>query len=90
MLFAMVRGSVVASQKVKELEGVSLKLLIPCDENKNPVSEPIVAIDAIGARSGDLVMWAGKREASMAFPDAQVINNFPVDAAVTGIIDDIS
>jgi hypothetical protein len=34
-------------------------------------------------------MWVGKREASLAIPGTPLANNYPVDAAVTGIIDDI-
>jgi hypothetical protein len=36
------------------------------------------------------VLWVGKREASLAIPGAPLANSYPIDAAVTGIIDDIS
>jgi microcompartment protein CcmK/EutM len=90
MHYAIVKGSVVASQKVKDLRGIALKVLLPTNEKREPVGDPIVAIDAIGARPGDWVMWVGKREASLAIPGAPLTNNYPVDAAVTGIIDDLS
>lgn len=94
MHFAIVKGSVVATQKTPTLKGIALKLLQVTDQNFNPVSkdalEMIVAIDAVGARLGDRVMWVGKREASLAIPGAPLANGYPVDAAVTGIIDDIS
>jgi ethanolamine utilization protein EutN len=90
MQFGIIKGTVVASQKVSELEGIPLKVLQPCDEKRQSVGDAIVAIDSIGARPGDLVMWVGKREASLAIPGAPLSNNYPVDAAVTGIIDDIS
>ena len=89
MQFAIVKGTVVATQKVKDLEGMSLKILVPCDQKKDITGDPIVAIDPIGARTGDLVMWVGKREASLAIPGVKLANNYPVDAAITGIIDDI-
>ncbi len=89
MHFGKILGSVVATQKVKELVGIPLKVLLPCTETGEPLADPIVAVDSIGARVGDLVMWVGKREASLAITDAPLANNYPVDAAVTGIIDDI-
>jgi ethanolamine utilization protein EutN len=90
MQFARVHGCVVASQKVKDLIGLPLKIITVCDSQGTLLGEPIVAIDSIGARSGDLVMWVGKREASLAIPGAPLANNYPVDAAITGIIDDLS
>jgi microcompartment protein CcmK/EutM len=89
MQFGIIQGRVVATQKVQDLQGVALKLLQPCDDERKPVGDAIVACDPIGARDGDLVMWVGKREASLAIPGAPLANNYPVDAAVTGIIDDI-
>jgi microcompartment protein CcmK/EutM len=91
MQFGIIKGHVVATKKVKDLEGIALKIVIPCDEERNPVGEPFTAIDAgMGARDGDLVMWVGKREASLAIPGAPLANSYPVDAAITGIIDDHS
>jgi microcompartment protein CcmK/EutM len=90
MQYGVVRGTVVASQKVKDLTGMALKVVYPCDAEKRHIGDPFVAIDPISARSGDLVLWVGKREASLAIPGAPLANNYPVDAAITGIIDDIS
>lgn len=89
MQYGIIKGTVTATQKVKDLIGFSLKVLQPCTDRREPVGDPIVAIDSVSARPGDFVMWVGKREASMAVPNATVANNYPVDAAVTGIIDDI-
>lgn len=91
MQYGIVRGSVIASQKVSELQGVALKILQACNDRRESVGDPFVAIDAaVGARTGDLVLWVGKREASLAIPGVTLTNNYPVDAAITGIIDDIS
>lgn len=89
MHYGLVIGTVVATQKVKELEGMSLKVVLPCNDEKDPVGSAFVSIDHVGARPGDLVLWVGKREASLAVPQATLINQLPVDAAITGIIDDI-
>lgn len=90
MHYGIIQGSVVASQKSPQLRGLALKVLQPCDGEGQAAGDPIVAVDAIGARTGDRVMWVAKREASLAIPEAPLANMYPVDAAVTGIIDDIS
>ena len=89
MHYGIVRGSVVATQKTQSLQGIALKVLVPCDEKRDPLGDPLVAVDCVGARSGDLVIWVSKREASLAVPGAPLSNSFPIDAAVTGIVDDI-
>ena len=87
MQYGIVIGTVVATQKVKELQGHSLKIIAPCDETQKFVGEQIVAIDPISARPGDFVLWVGKREASLAIPDSPLANLYPVDAAITGLVD---
>lgn len=89
MNFGIIQGSVVASQKAKDLAGLTLRVLQPCDDQRRPVGDAIVAVDPIGARWGDLVMWVGKREASLAVPGAPLANNYAVDAAITGLVDDL-
>ena len=90
MFYAVVKGTVVSTQKVESLNGVTLKVMTPCDKDKKENGQDFIAVDPIGTRVGDLVMWVGKREASMAITEAGIKNDFPIDAAVTGIIDDIS
>src|SRR4051812_43937268 len=77
MQFGVIKGTVVATQKVKDLEGFALKVLQPSNERGEPHGDATVAIDFVGARPGDLVMWVGKREASLAIPGAPLANNYP-------------
>ena len=90
MHYGLVKGTVVATQKVKDLVGIPLKVVYPCDRDRKIIGDAFIAADPISARPEDLVLWVGKREASLAMPGAALANNFPVDAAVTGIVDDIS
>ena len=90
MQYGIVSGSVVATQKVQDLNGIQLKIIRPCNKEQKITGDYFVAVDAIGAREGDLVLWVGKREASLAIPGAPLANSYPVDAAITGIVDDIS
>ena len=89
MQFGIVQGTVVATQKVADLKGHALKVMVACGEDRQPIGDSFVAIDPVSARVGDLVLWVGKREASLAIPGAPLANNYPVDAAITGIVDDI-
>ena len=89
MQIAKVTGTVVATKKSSSLVGRALKVLQPCNEEGVSEGDFVIAIDSIGARVGDKVLWVSKREASMAIDDAKLVNDLPVDAAVTGIIDDI-
>lgn len=89
MNYAKVIGTVIATQKVKELEGSTLKLIQYCDSKRETSGDPVVAYDPIGTRLGDFVLVVSKREASLAVPGVALANNYPLDAAITGIVDDI-
>jgi ethanolamine utilization protein EutN len=76
-------GTVVASTKDPSLLGVKIKLIQPLNDKLESVGEIIATADPIGSRTGDVVMWVGSREASLAME-----NKFcPVDAAVVGLVD---
>tara|TARA_Y100000590_G_scaffold470538_1_gene666155 strand:- start:6885 stop:7157 length:273 start_codon:yes stop_codon:yes gene_type:complete len=90
MQLGIVQGTVVCSQKSKSLQGQLLKWVQPVNDQKKRTGSFQIMIDPIGTREGDLVMWVGKREASLAIDDAPLKNDFPVDAAITGIVDDLS
>ena len=68
-------------------------LIQPLDwDTDNPVGEPLVAADTVGAGSGETVFFVASREAIMAFEgwegETSVKSNLPpVDAAIVGIID---
>ncbi len=83
MYLAKVIGTVVATRKADNMQGMKLLLVQPCDKNKNPIGEPHVAADATQAGEGDFVSCVGSREAALAFNPSFV----PVDAAIIGIVD---
>ena len=85
MNLGRITGTVVATKKDSSLLGVRLLLMQPLNDQLDAVGGIIVAADPIGARPGDVVMWVGSREASLALE-----NKFaPVDAAVVGLVDRI-
>ena len=86
MKLAKVTGSVVATRKAPAINNLKILLIQPLDDDKNPVGCQIAAIDTVHAGQGDLVYWILSREASLALPDPFA----PVDATITGIVDQIN
>jgi ethanolamine utilization protein EutN len=86
MQIARVIGTVVATVKDPALEGLKILLIQPLTDEMKLSGGPIAAIDTVQAGPGDLVHWVTAREASLALPDPFVA----VDAAITGIIDQIN
>ena len=83
MLLARVKGLVVASQKVESLQGCRLKLIQPVDGSDRALGDPLVAVDVMSSRDGDLVMYIDAREAPKALPNAYG----PIDACIVGLVD---
>ena len=86
MKFARVIGTVVATRKYEDLEGIKFLVVQLLDEDLIPQGEPTVAADATAqAGPGELVFVVGSREAAQALPEVFV----PVDLAITGIVDEV-
>lgn len=84
MLLARVIGTIVASRKEAELEGLKLLLLQQSDTAGVAKGQSIVvAVDAVGAGEGDLVLYASGSSARQT----TVTQNRPVDATVMAIVD---
>jgi len=86
MQLARVIGTVVATQKYRDLEGIKFLIVQPLTKQQVPIGEPVVAADAT-AQAGpeELVFIVGSREAAQALPEPFV----PVDHAIVGIVDDV-
>ena len=87
MHLGSVMGTLVATKKYSTLQNWSFRVIQPIDHAGKNVGEPIVAVDTVGSREGDQVMWVSSREAAIAL-DEEWFN--PVDAAIVGIVDRIS
>lgn len=85
MQLAKVIGTVVAVCKDELLTGIKLLVIQPVDsENKN-IGSPIVAVDTIGAGSGELVFYAKSKEGAFPLPNP----NACADAGIIGIVDHV-
>ena len=91
MFLARVIGSVVSTKKEETMRGRSLLLLRPMlvDEANpsqlKPGTNTIVAVDALGAGTGDLVLFCQGSSARQA----QGLKQMPIDAAVIGLVDTV-
>lgn len=87
MQAARVIGNATATVKHPALDGWRLIALQPLDIKDNPEGFPFLAIDDLGARTGDRVFFTsdGKSIRGMVGRD-----DCPIRFAVQGIIDDTS
>jgi microcompartment protein CcmK/EutM len=85
MYLARVIGTVVASRKEEELEGLKLLLLKQCDLDGKPTGQTLVAADAVGAGMGEVVLYASGSSARQTV----VTKDRPVDAVIMAIVDTV-
>lgn len=83
MFLARVVGTVVASRKDPGLEGTKLLVIQPLRPDRTPAGKPLVAVDSVGAGTGEDVFYVRGREAALPFLPAEV----PTDAAIVAIVD---
>ena len=83
MLLGRVTGTVVASQKEPLMEGLTMLVLRQIDVDNTDASSYVVAVDAVGAGVGEVVMYASGSSARQT----AVTQNRPCDAVVMAIVD---
>lgn len=83
MLLGKVVGTVVATRKEPTLEGSKLLVVRGVDLDGKPTSTLVVAVDAVGAGVGELVLYASGSSARQT----EATKDRPVDATVMAIVD---
>lgn len=84
MTLGRVVGTVVATQKDPGLQGFKLQIVQNVDmETMEPVSGFVVAVDAVGAGEGEMVLCCGGSSARMT----GTTEERPVDAVIVAIVD---
>lgn len=86
MKLAKVIGTVVATKKDPSINNLKILMIQPLDDDLKNAGSPIAAIDTVQAGPDTLVYWTMARESSLALPDPFA----PVDAAITGIVDQVN
>jgi len=85
MLIARVIGTTVATVKDEKLVGRKLLIVRQTDERGVESGKPFVAIDAVGAGVGELVLTAAGSSARQT----TVTKDTPVDAVIMAVIDSL-
>ncbi|MDE2038920.1 MAG: EutN/CcmL family microcompartment protein [Elusimicrobia bacterium] len=85
MVFARVTGTVVCTLKDEKLVGTKLMLVQPVDSAGSAKGNPLVAVDAVGAGEGELVLLVQGSSARQTSRTA----NAPVDAVIFAIVDSV-
>ena len=85
MLIGKVVGTVIATRKEEELEGIKFLLVRGVDLEGQPTSSLIVAADAVGAGVGEVVLYASGSSARQT----RITKDRPVDATIMAIVDQV-
>jgi microcompartment protein CcmK/EutM len=85
MLLGRVVGTVVSTRKEEELSGLKLLLVRAADVEGKATGAVVVAIDAVGAGLGEVVLYASGSSARQT----RVTKDRPVDATIMAIVDSI-
>jgi len=83
MLLARVAGTLVASAKEPKLEGLSFRVLSQLNTNNEETGSYVVAVDAVGAGVGEVVMYATGSSARQTV----ATDGRPCDAVIMAIDD---
>ena len=86
MVLGKVIGTLVASRKEPSLDGLKLLVVRGCDVDGKATGATAVAIDAVGAGLGEVVLYCAGSSARQT----QVTQNRPVDATIMAIVDEIT
>lgn len=85
MILAKVLGTVVSTRKDPALSGLKLLLAREVDAAFKPAGNQVVAVDAVGAGVGELVLIAAGSSARLT----EATRDRPVDHVICGIVDTV-
>ncbi len=83
MYLAKVIGTVVSTSKDERLVGFKLLLIQRVNEDDKPVGNQEIAVDTVGAGTGETVIITKGSSARFAADKPQA----PLDATIVGIVD---
>jgi len=83
MFLAKVIGTVVSTKKEESMEGLKFLLIKQVDLDGNAAGAHIVAVDAVGAGIGEMVLYASGSSARQTI----ATKDRPCDAVIMAIVD---
>ena len=85
MNLGKVVGTVVATQKDEKLAGTKLQVVKQIDLDGEETGSFVVAIDAVGAGPGEIVLYASGSSARQT----DITQDRPADAVIMAIVDSV-
>lgn len=85
MQLGRVVGTVVSTQKDEKLKGLKINLVKYVTAEGKPTGSIVVAVDAVGAGLGEIVLVASGSSARQT----AVTKDKPVDAVIMSIVDEL-
>ena len=85
MVLGKVVGTVVSTRKEDELSGLKFLLVKACDADGKATGSTVVAVDAVGAGVGEVVLYASGSSARQT----KATKDRPVDATIMAIVDQV-
>lgn len=83
MLIGKVVGSVVATRKDEKMMNQKFLLVQVHDQNNKPKEQYVVAVDAVGAGTHDMVLYASGSSARQT----TITEGKPCDAVIMAVVD---
>jgi microcompartment protein CcmK/EutM len=83
MFIGEIIGSVIATHKTGNMTGLSLRIVRQVNVDASPTTRYVVAVDAVGAAEGELVLVTS----GSAARQTKETDNRPVDAVIMAIVD---
>jgi ethanolamine utilization protein EutN len=83
MNLAKIIGTIWSTQKDPMLNGLKMQLIQPLDSRKNNVGVPIIAVDSVGAGTGEEIFYVTSSEAVIPLENKIALT----DATIIGIVD---
>ncbi len=83
MKFARVVGNVVATRKEEKVRGRKFMVIQPVNLEMEPSGDVMVAVDAVGAGVGELILFATGSTARQT----HLTENRPTDCVIMAIVD---
>lgn len=83
MNLGVVTGTLVASRKEPAMEGMTFLVVRQLDVDNTPTGGYVVAVDAVGAGVGEVVMYASGSSARQT----EATRDRPADAVIMAIVD---
>ena len=86
MLLGKVVGTVASTRKEPTLDGSKFLVVRGLDLEGKPTSTLVVAVDAVGAGVGEVVLYASGSSARQT----EMTKDRPVDATIMAIVDEVA